>query len=218
MIGYAILGIAMGLGFLFAARRLGGGSLRDDGLSPLVSLVASPSELDREPSPIATQNDVNSINSIDNSIEVYMKDKLGLIKDSEGWSPTVYKDIAGHPTIGYGHKVLPGETFGSISLAEGEALLAKDSGKADKALSNLVTVPLNDSQRAALLSLVYNIGIAAFAKSTLLSKLNKGDTVGAGKEFLKWDKARNPKTKKLEPSLGLFNRRIVERNTFLSEA
>jgi len=32
---------------------------------------------------------------------------LGLLKKSEGLRNQIYRDIAGIPTIGYGHRVLP---------------------------------------------------------------------------------------------------------------
>ena len=40
------------------------------------------------------------------------QDKLKLI---EGFVRVVTKDLAGYPTIGYGHRVKPGEKFGAIS-------------------------------------------------------------------------------------------------------
>ena len=36
---------------------------------------------------------------------------LGLLKKSEGLRNQIYRDIAGIPTIGYGHRVLPSESF-----------------------------------------------------------------------------------------------------------
>jgi hypothetical protein len=34
---------------------------------------------------------------------------LALVKHFEGYSPTVYEDAAGYPTIGFGHLIKPGE-------------------------------------------------------------------------------------------------------------
>jgi lysozyme len=36
---------------------------------------------------------------------------LDLIKKSEGFRDHIYRDVAGYPTIGYGHLIKPGESF-----------------------------------------------------------------------------------------------------------
>jgi lysozyme len=54
------------------------------------------------------------------------------------------------------------------------------------------------------------LGSAALACSTLLKKLNAGDTKGAAEEFLKWDKAGG------KVLAGLTKRRKAERALFLS--
>lgn len=40
-----------------------------------------------------------------------------------------------------------------------------------------------------MISLAYNIGIGAFRSSTLLRKFNGGDVIGAGDQFLRWNRA-----------------------------
>ena len=55
---------------------------------------------------------------------------LELIKRSEGFRGQVYIDVAGFPTIGYGHRVTPQESFpGGIGEAQAAAMLAKDVGR-----------------------------------------------------------------------------------------
>ena len=74
----------------------------------------------------------------------------------------------------------------------------------------LVKVPINDNELDALTSLVYNIGIGAFKKSTLLSLLNQGaDRHLVADQFLRWNKAGG----KVLP--GLVKRRLAEHNLFL---
>ena len=52
---------------------------------------------------------------------------LELLKKSEGFRDRTYQDVAGFQTIGFGHRLLPDENYpGGISLALGEAILAKD--------------------------------------------------------------------------------------------
>ena len=76
-----------------------------------------------------------------------------------------------------------------------------------------VKVPLTDNQLSALVSFVYNVGIGAFASSTLLRKLNARDYVGAANELLRWDKGTvNGKKVVLR---GLTIRRAKERAVFL---
>ena len=130
------------------------------------------------------------------------------IKQYEGWSATPYKCPAGHWTIGYGHRILEGESFTQITKAEGEALLAKDLEPRAALLASTVNVPLTENQKTALISLIYNIGGANFKQSTLLKKLNKGDFDGARKQFSAWIYAKGKVSK------GLVARRKAEAALF----
>ena len=98
---------------------------------------------------------------------------LALVKASEGLRLEAYQDTSGIWTIGYGHtkRVKPGD---SISAEQAELLLEADLMAAEEAVAGLVKVPLNDNQFSALVSFVFNAGASAFAKSTLLKKLNEG--------------------------------------------
>jgi lysozyme len=135
---------------------------------------------------------------------------LDLIKHFESFSGTVYLDCVGVPTIGYGHAVKHGESFTSITKEYAEYLLAKDVEIAEKAVLRLVSVPLSDAQFSALVSFVFNLGAGALQRSTLRSKLNRGEYVDASDEFRKWVWAGG---KKLN---GLIRRREAERRLFLS--
>lgn len=98
---------------------------------------------------------------------------LALVKDYEGLRLEAYQDSSGVWTIGYGHtaSVRPGD---SISAERAELLLEADLMEAERAVASLVKVPLTDNQFSALVSFVFNEGEGAFAKSTLLKKLNEG--------------------------------------------
>ena len=140
---------------------------------------------------------------------------LNLIKEFEGFSPTVYLDQAGLETIGYGHLITRAEeqagTFVGKSLTPGEAtaILAVDAEHAEKSVSTQVKVSLNQNQFDALVSWTFNLGAQALKGSTLLKKINRGD-YDVAEEFLKWSKVRNPKTGKLAVSNGLLRRRKKE--------
>ena len=132
-----------------------------------------------------------------------------LIKEFEGFSLVPYVDQSGRRHIGYGHLLEPGEDWESITMGQAEWLLTKDLREAEECIRTMVTVPLNSGARAALTSLIYNIGCGAFGGSTLLRKLNAGDYDGAADEFLRWNKVRG------EVSQGLVDRRFIERGVFL---
>lgn len=133
---------------------------------------------------------------------------LEKIKSFEGFRGEAYQDSTGVWTIGYGHTAAAGAPFPekgmSISKEEAEILLRKDLEIYEKAVTNLVQVPVNDNQFAALVSLCFNIGVGAFSKSTLLKKLNLGLYEEAGAQFMRWTKAKG------QVLQGLVNRRYAE--------
>lgn len=131
---------------------------------------------------------------------------------TESFSATPYPDPAGQTktySIYYGHQIQPGETFNG-SREEGETYLRQDIAKAENAIHNYVFVPLSQNQFDALVSFIYNVGVSAFAKSSLVKKLNTGDYQGAADEMLRWTKANG------HDSQSLVARRNEERMTFLS--
>jgi GH24 family phage-related lysozyme (muramidase) len=98
-----------------------------------------------------------------------------LIKEFEGCELTAYVCPAGVLTIGYGSTgghVTPGKT---ITEAEAEALLLKDLTRFEKAVNELVKVPMTQGAYDALVSFTFNCGEGAFGESTLLRKLNAGE-------------------------------------------
>lgn len=138
---------------------------------------------------------------------------VDLVKRSEGYSATPYTCPAGHPTIGYGHRIRAGEVFGEpLSPAQAEDLLRADLAEAAAAVERLVAVPLNDDQFAALVDFAYNLGAGNLQKSTLLKKLNAGDYAGAADEFGRWVKSGG------QTLPGLVARRAAEAALFRGEA
>lgn len=136
---------------------------------------------------------------------------LDLIEQSEGFRSSVYDDIAGLATIGYGHRVLPGESFpGPITEAQAEALLQADVATAEQAVNRLVTVPLTQEQFDALVDFVFNLGPGNFASSTLLKDLNAGQMDAAAQQILIWDHSLG------QVNAGLKARREAEFRMFTS--
>lgn len=137
---------------------------------------------------------------------------LRALQGYEGLRLAAYRDAGGVWTIGYGHtgpEVVEGLTW---TREEAEAALARDTEWAQAAVRNDVTVPLTQPQFDALVSLVYNIGAGAFARSTLLRLLNAGDYRGAAEQFLVWNTVQG------QMVTGLAVRRAKERAMFLEAA
>lgn len=128
---------------------------------------------------------------------------LALIEQFEGCKLSAYRDTGGVWTIGYGHthNVKPGDT---CSRAQAEQWLGEDLASAENAVEHLIDTPLHDNEFAALVSFAYNVGFGAFAKSTLRTRLNRGD-YACVPAFLKAWVFDNGK--KID---GLVNRRAAE--------
>ena len=92
------------------------------------------------------------------------------IKAFEGFSPLEYTCVAGKRTIGYGHLLKPDEFYVcGVSEKRAEELLIQDLNTVEAAVDTLVKVPLEEYQRDVLVSFVFNIGVYAFQRSTLLT-------------------------------------------------
>ncbi|HCI49109.1 MAG: hypothetical protein A2977_03770 [Alphaproteobacteria bacterium RIFCSPLOWO2_01_FULL_45_8] len=129
---------------------------------------------------------------------------IRLIKKFEGKSLVPYACPGGYKTIGWGHRVLPYESFVSLTLREAEVLLVHDLQRCGRTLTQLVTVPLERHQEAALLSFLFNVGGGAFQRSTLRMKVNRQEHLDVPYEFHRWVWAKGRKLP------GLIARRAVE--------
>ena len=95
------------------------------------------------------------------------------------------------------------------TLAEAEAWLRYKVSEFEQAvLEALPAVPLNQPMFDALVSLAYNIGGAAFKRSTLARMLNDGRYIEAQIEFDRWVNDDG------ERVAGLVNRRNAEHADF----
>ena len=132
-----------------------------------------------------------------------------LIKQHEGCRLDAYQDSVGVWTIGYGST--RGVSAGDlITQDEVEARLRRDLETVEKCVNNSVLVSITQNQFDALCSFVFNLGCGALRNSTLLKKLNNGDDMGAGDEFLRWDHAGG------RVLAGLSRRRAHERDLFIA--
>ncbi|HHR6078356.1 TPA: lysozyme [Providencia alcalifaciens] len=129
---------------------------------------------------------------------------VSMIAYFEGMETKPYKDVVGVQTVCYGHTgadIIPTKTY---SETECLALLEKDLSKVRKGVDPLIKVDLDDNTRAAIYSFAYNVGTGAFARSTMLKKLNAGDIAGACNELKRWTYAGGKEWK------GLITRREIE--------
>lgn len=141
---------------------------------------------------------------------------LDLIKKWEGFRANAYLDPVDIPTIGYGTIRYPNEQkvpMGNvISEPEAEDLMKLECDEFAEVVNQIVKVTLNQNQFDALVSFCYNVGAAAFQGSTLLKKLNAGDSTGAAEQFLVWNKGTKDGIKVIID--GLTNRRKAEKALF----
>ncbi len=132
---------------------------------------------------------------------------LTIIKFYEGLKLRAYKCPANVPTIGFGNTFYedgkPVKMGDVITIEKANQLLENIAYKFLQGMK--LTDGLTDNQQSALLSFAYNVGLGAWAKSTLRKKAmaNPADPTIV-KEFMKWDKAGGKVLK------GLTARRAAE--------
>jgi lysozyme len=135
---------------------------------------------------------------------------VGLVMH-ESYTDTAVIPVKGDvPTIGFG--TTDGVKMGDhitppVALARSLASVQKFEG----AIKNCVKVPLYQYEYDAYVDLTYNIGHGAFCNSTLVSKLNQQDYVGACQQILVWDKFHG------KPLKGLTLRRQAEYKQCMGE-
>lgn len=133
-----------------------------------------------------------------------------LIKQKEGCRLTAYQDIVGVWTIGYGDT----RGFDGARIKQGDVWTQAQADERVKAcVKEFMDAVLRDCQQlwleppkrlAACTSLAYNIGVAAFAQSTVCRMTMAKEYQKAAEAFKLWNKAGG----KVIP--GLTARRLVE--------
>ncbi|MEO1136682.1 MAG: lysozyme [Pseudomonadota bacterium] len=135
---------------------------------------------------------------------------LKIIKDSEGLRLEAY-NLGGQWLIGYGHSRTARAGM-TITEAEAERLLREDIRASEDAVRKMVTVPVNQNQFSAMVSLAYNMGAGGFSRSSVLSEINAGDYQGAANAFRNHNRAGGRENEHLT------ERREKERTLFLTPA
>lgn len=132
---------------------------------------------------------------------------VALIAQAEGCKLEAYLCPAGVPTIGFG------ETRGiklgmKWTQAHADAQLCMTLGDFTRDAQKLLKRPATPNQLGAMVSLAFNIGIGAFANSSVLNNHNAGEFERAASSFGLWVKARV--NGKLVDLPGLVTRRRAE--------
>lgn len=148
------------------------------------------------------KNNNNSLTDFDIS-----ENGVNFIADYEDFSAEPYRGLdSQNQTIGYGHVIISGEHFESITKIQAKALLKKDL-QSFVDIVNTITLSLNltQCQFDALISFAYNCGISALKNSTLLKDIKGNASIEKIKEdFLMWCNCNGKR------ELGLYRRRYDE--------
>ena len=110
----------------------------------------------------------------------------------EGRRLSAYRDSVGIWTIGIGHTAAAGPPVVTpgfrLTEAACDALFDRDLVAYERCVARTVPAGLPDHAFDALVSLCFNIGAAAFARSTVARRLRAGDRAGAAEAILLWNR------------------------------
>lgn len=138
---------------------------------------------------------------------------VALIAEAEGLRLAAYRCPAGVPTIGWGETdgVQMGDT---CTKEQADRWLLEDLQDRTQQVRALCTRAPGAHELGALVSLAYNIGVAALAGSTALRQHNAGNHLAAARAICLWDKARVQGVLTTLP--GLTARRAREQALYLT--
>ena len=140
----------------------------------------------------------------------YSKAGIQLTERFEGCRLAAYPDTGGVWTIGYGHTNGVHESM-TCTREQAEAWLKQDIQAAADAVNRRVSVLLKQSEFDALVDFVFNLGVRAFARSTMLKDINAGNFAAAASQFPLWDQDAG------RALAGLLHRRLAEEAEFNEE-
>lgn len=151
---------------------------------------------------------------------------IELIKHFEGCHFKPYLCPALLWTVGYGHVLYPeqnrlkmadrrsynlkSEHNRSYSQEEVDGLLKQDLRRFELGVLRYITVPLEQNEFDALVSFSFNLGLGTLQRSSVRSKLNRGDKEAAIDTLLKYCRAGGKILR------GLQRRRAAEADLFFS--
>lgn len=123
------------------------------------------------------------------------------------------------PTLGWGSTgpdIRMGMTW---TQAQADARFSADLARFSAGVqADIGAAPTTQGQFDALVSLAYNIGLANFAKSSVLTNHKAAHYQTAALAFSLWNKQRNKRTGQLEVLNGLTARRAAEAQMYRGNA
>lgn len=141
------------------------------------------------------------------------EDGLKLIEKFEGCCLKAYRCPANVLTIGYGHTSAAGapEVTEGLVITKDQAMeiLRRDIAAFERELNSMLTCKVTQHQYDALMSFMYNVGVGALRKSTLLKRVNAGQFDMVRAEFMKWTRGGGRELP------GLVARRRAEADLFI---
>ena len=139
---------------------------------------------------------------------------IDFVKGFEGFSPTVYRDLAGIPTLGYGMTGTLIQGLNNITEVQGSEMLGNllNNNYAKPIKNDLDNkgITLTQNEFDSLVSMAYNIGVGGLLSSTLYKFIVRGirDIAIITSNFQTWSMAGG---KRVE---GLYRRRTEEAQMF----
>lgn len=135
---------------------------------------------------------------------------IALIKQNEGLRLKVYADVAGHLTVGYGHKDDSMTLGDTITQDQADQFLQDDIAAVVSGLNSALQVTVTQNQFDALCDFAFNLGLEREETSTMFKLINQGDFADAANQFPLWCHAGGVVVQ------DLVNRRAQEQALFLS--
>jgi lysozyme len=162
---------------------------------------------------------ISAAEGADKGNKSYADIAIDFIKDKENYRGKVFDDF-GTDRIGYGRSPDASET--TTTRAKEDKWIKSYVSDLGDFIDDVVTIDLLPNQKAALVSLVFNVGESAFKKSKALTALNNSDYDKFKKEaFSKSDGF--VRSGKIDPNTGrkpfvegLYNRRRDEQKLFFN--
>lgn len=146
--------------------------------------------------------------------EIGYEEAIKFIKKTEGFAGgAIYADVCGISTIGYGHVVLPNDTFtGSISQETADLLVRQDFDKAIKSVESETN--LTGYKKIAMAHFIFTRGVGNFSKSNLKKRIM--GNLDIREELIRWCFYRSVKGE-LVRSEHAYNIRLWELEMFNRE-
>lgn len=156
---------------------------------------------------------VNNVTKFKEQFKDELTPMQASIANNEGYVPNVYKDTKGFQTIGIGHKLtdaekLSGKIYGhdfknGLTPEAAKDIFDKDMAKHEQDALDLVVEKgidpnsLSESQREAIVEMVYQMGKAGTSKfKDMFSNLKQGNIQQAANEILDSDLGKDKNTAK----------------------